>query len=75
MGKRHLELATKKHADRIDFKVKWLPFQLNPHMREEGRLLEDHYREKFGERGAAMARNPGETRFAKAGAPLVRMLP
>eukprot|EP00118_Oscarella_pearsei_P025278 m.307896 g.307896 ORF g.307896 m.307896 type:complete len:178 (+) comp42989_c0_seq1:221-754(+) len=39
-------------------------------MSEEGRPLEEHYGEKFGERGIAMARNLGQTRFGLAGAQL-----
>lgn len=71
VGKRHIDLAVQTLADQLDVQIKWLPYELNPHMPEEGIPQERYYREKFGEQGAAMARNMNGTRFGKTGTALV----
>eukprot|EP00879_Flechtneria_rotunda_P008956 GHRR01009377.1.p1 GENE.GHRR01009377.1~~GHRR01009377.1.p1 ORF type:complete len:261 (+),score=77.24 GHRR01009377.1:38-820(+) len=48
IGKRRLEKAMKQFVDRADFKVHWLPFQLNPDAPQEGVNKMESYRQKFG---------------------------
>ena len=74
VGKRHLDLAAQQVSDKVDLQIKWLPYQLNPHMVEEGIPMEKYYREKFGEQGAAMARDMNATRFGRMGTALVDRL-
>lgn len=49
VGKRRLEQAIEKVADRFDVQVQWHPFQLNPDMPKEGRDWEEYVKERFGE--------------------------
>lgn len=35
-------------ANRADFTVRWLPYQLNPDAPREGTLKLDYYNQKFG---------------------------
>ncbi|XP_062513506.1 uncharacterized protein LOC134189285 [Corticium candelabrum] len=44
-----------------------MPYQLNPHMPEEGIPMERYYTAKFGEQGAAMARDMNGSRCGKMG--------
>ena len=48
VGKRRLEKAMGLAADRFDFEVEYFPFELNPHMPEEGASYEEYMCEKFG---------------------------
>ncbi|EFJ49696.1 hypothetical protein VOLCADRAFT_80613 [Volvox carteri f. nagariensis] len=48
VGKRRLERAMARFADRADFTVRWLPFQLNPDAPKEGVVKLEFYNQKFG---------------------------
>jgi len=48
VGKKRLERAMAKVADRFDFTVKWLPFFLNPNLPTEGENKIEVYKRKFG---------------------------
>ncbi|PNH06161.1 hypothetical protein TSOC_007481 [Tetrabaena socialis] len=48
VGKRRLEKAMARFKDRADFKVRWLPFQLNPEAPREGEVKLQYYNDKFG---------------------------
>lgn len=48
IGKRQLEQAMAERPD-LDVDVRWLPFQLNPQMPEEGVPIDVFYLEHFGE--------------------------
>ncbi len=48
VGKRRLEAAIAKTADRYEIAVHWHPFELNPDMPPEGMDARAHYAEKFG---------------------------
>eukprot|EP00878_Enallax_costatus_P018296 GHUV01019254.1.p1 GENE.GHUV01019254.1~~GHUV01019254.1.p1 ORF type:complete len:194 (+),score=3.27 GHUV01019254.1:206-787(+) len=48
IGKRRLEKAMKQFSDKADFKVHWLPFQLNPDAPLEGVNKIQSYNDKFG---------------------------
>ncbi len=37
-----------RFADRVDFTVRWLPYQLNPAAPKEGLVKLDYYNQKFG---------------------------
>ena len=71
VGKRHLDLATQTLRDKLDVQIKWMPYQLNPHMPEEGIPMERYYTAKFGEQGAAMARDMNGSRCGKMGRAVV----
>jgi predicted DsbA family dithiol-disulfide isomerase len=53
IGKRRLEKAMHQSSDRFDFEVEYFPFELNPHMPEEGADYREYLTNKFG----------GESRF------------
>lgn len=48
VGKKHLEKAIEKVKGRINIKVEWHPFQLNPAMPVEGRDWKEYMEERFG---------------------------
>ncbi|KAG2446597.1 hypothetical protein HYH02_008582 [Chlamydomonas schloesseri] len=48
VGKRRLEQAMAKFADRADFKVTWRPYQLAPEAPKEGMNKMQYYNDKFG---------------------------
>jgi predicted DsbA family dithiol-disulfide isomerase len=48
IGKRRLEKAMEMSSDRFDFDVEYFPFELNPHMPEEGVDYRDYLCRKFG---------------------------
>ncbi|GIL73974.1 hypothetical protein Vretifemale_3965, partial [Volvox reticuliferus] len=48
VGKRRLERAMARFADRAHFTVRWLPYQLNPDASKEGVVKMDYYNQKFG---------------------------
>ncbi|KAG2430565.1 hypothetical protein HXX76_010084 [Chlamydomonas incerta] len=48
VGKRRLELAMSKFADRADFKVTWRPYQLAPEAPKAGLNKLQYYNDKFG---------------------------
>lgn len=48
IGKRRLEKAMALSSDRFDFEVEYFPFELNPHLPEEGANYREYLRKKFG---------------------------
>eukprot|EP00934_Nitzschia_sp_Nitz4_P008714 Nitzschia sp. Nitz4//scaffold436_size7492//6531//7211//NITZ4_009157-RA/size7492-processed-gene-0.8-mRNA-1//1//CDS//3329551851//8704//frame0 len=46
IGLRHLELASQASGVKVD--LEWLPFLLNPTMREEGEDMSEYYTRKYG---------------------------
>lgn len=48
IGKRRLEKALELVKDEIDARVRWLPFQLNPHMPPGGMSRDEYRKAKFG---------------------------
>lgn len=48
IGKRRLENAMDEASDRFDFEVEYFPFELNPHMPEEGADYREYLIGKFG---------------------------
>jgi predicted DsbA family dithiol-disulfide isomerase len=48
IGKRRLEKAMHQSSDRFDFDVEYFPFELNPHMPEEGADYREYLTNKFG---------------------------
>lgn len=48
IGKRRLENAIHQSSDRFDFEVEYFPFELNPHMPEEGADYREYLTSKFG---------------------------
>lgn len=48
IGKRRLEKAMDLSSDRFDFDVEYFPFELNPHMPEEGAGYREYLCRKFG---------------------------
>lgn len=48
IGKRRLEKAMALSADRFDFEVEYFPFELNPHIPEEGVDYREYLCKKFG---------------------------
>lgn len=48
VGKRRLDEAIAKVADRIEVQVGWNPFQLSPELPPEGRDWDDYVKERFG---------------------------
>ena len=48
IGKRRLEKAMETLADRFDFDVEYFPFELNPHIPEEGLNNHEYLCRKFG---------------------------
>jgi len=48
VGKKRLERAMHMARDRFDFKVKWLPFLLNPKLPKEGINKREYYHKRFG---------------------------
>jgi len=48
IGKRRLEKAMEMSSDRFDFDVEYFPFELNPHMPEEGLDYREYLCGKFG---------------------------
>lgn len=48
IGKRRLEKAMAIASDRFDFEVEYFPFELNPHMAEEGSDFKEYLCKKFG---------------------------
>lgn len=48
VGKRRLDEAIEKVADRMEVQVVWHPFQLDPRIPPEGREWEAYARERFG---------------------------
>jgi len=72
IGKRKLESALSTFDSKtVDFKVKWLPFQLNPHASQSGSNKVEMYMQKFGrskQQVMAMAEHMGQN-FASVGLP------
>lgn len=48
IGKRRLENAMSMTSDRFDFEVEYFPFELNPHMPEEGADFRQYLCRKYG---------------------------
>ena len=48
IGKRRLEKAMELSSDRFEFDVEYFPFELNPHMPEEGADYREYLSNKFG---------------------------
>jgi predicted DsbA family dithiol-disulfide isomerase len=48
IGKRRLEKAMELASDRYEFEVEYYPFELNPHMPEEGADYREYLCRKFG---------------------------
>ena len=48
IGYRQLERAADLIADRADVEMRWHPFQLAPDLPQEGQLLTDYMRERYG---------------------------
>lgn len=48
IGKRRLEKAIAMSSDRYEFDVEYFPFELNPHMPEEGTDYREYLCKKFG---------------------------
>ena len=48
IGKRRLEKAMERSSDRFEFEVEYFPFELNPHLPEEGTDFRQYLCEKFG---------------------------
>ena len=48
IGYKRLEKALESFADKVTPKVIWHPFELNPHMPEEGQNLREHLSGKYG---------------------------
>ena len=48
IGKRRLEKAMELTSDRFDFEKEYLPFELDPHMPEEGTDYREYLNKKFG---------------------------
>jgi predicted DsbA family dithiol-disulfide isomerase len=48
IGKKRLEKAMEMSADRFEFEVEYFPFELNPHMPEEGADYREYLCRKFG---------------------------
>jgi predicted DsbA family dithiol-disulfide isomerase len=48
IGKRRLEKAMELTADRFEFEVEYFPFELNPHIPEDGVDFGDYLSKKFG---------------------------
>jgi predicted DsbA family dithiol-disulfide isomerase len=48
IGKKRLERAIVSFEGRQDFRVRWLPFQLNPTMPKEGISRKEYRVRKFG---------------------------
>jgi len=70
VGKRHLEEAM-KHAPDVEFQVRWLPYQLSPHLREDSSSRVEAYMKKFNrsrEQVREMAQGMKQ-RFAEVGLP------
>ena len=55
IGKRRLEKAVAARAGREGVRVRWHPFQLNPHMPKEGLARREYRAAKFGSRERSMA--------------------
>eukprot|EP00878_Enallax_costatus_P003322 GHUV01003529.1.p1 GENE.GHUV01003529.1~~GHUV01003529.1.p1 ORF type:complete len:271 (+),score=46.59 GHUV01003529.1:206-1018(+) len=67
IGKRRLEKAMKQFSDKADFKVHWLPFQLNPDAPLEGVNKIQSYNDKFGPARVAQMVPAMERTFASEG--------
>lgn len=48
IGYKGLDKAIKDLADEIETEIEWHPFELNPHMPEEGQEIVEHLTEKYG---------------------------
>lgn len=48
IGKQRLEKAMHQSSDRFDFEVEYFPFELNPHMPEDGVDYREYHIKKFG---------------------------
>ncbi len=48
IGYKRLEKALQSFGDRVTPKVVWHPFELNPHMPDEGQNLREHLSRKYG---------------------------
>ena len=48
IGKRRLEKAISLTSDQFEFEREYLPFELNPHMSEEGADYREYFIKKFG---------------------------
>jgi predicted DsbA family dithiol-disulfide isomerase len=48
IGKRRLEKAMMMTSDRFEFEVEYFPFELNPHMPEEGADFKEYLCRKYG---------------------------
>jgi predicted DsbA family dithiol-disulfide isomerase len=65
LGKRHLELAMKDHADAV-FEVHWRPYMLNPDTPPEGVSRADYFRKRFGSNPSPL--DAAHARLAELGA-------
>jgi predicted DsbA family dithiol-disulfide isomerase len=63
VGKRNMELALKDHPE-INAEINWLPFFLDRNLPEEGKLVEDYYRDNYGDVNAG---NNMKSPLVKAG--------
>jgi predicted DsbA family dithiol-disulfide isomerase len=57
VGKRNMELALKDHPE-INAEIHWLPFFLDRNLPEEGKLVEDYYRDNYGDANAGKNMKP-----------------
>ncbi len=48
IGKRRLEKAMELASDRFEFEVEYFPFELNPHLSEEGADYQEYLCKKYG---------------------------
>ncbi|GFR51315.1 hypothetical protein Agub_g13680 [Astrephomene gubernaculifera] len=67
VGKRRLERAMSRLADRAEFTVRWLPYQLNPNAPREGLVKLDYYNQKFGAARVAQMMPAMTKTFAEEG--------
>ena len=66
IGYRQLEQALRTR--KLDASITWHPFELNPHMPEEGQNLREHLAAKYGT--TALASNESRARLTRLGAEL-----
>lgn len=68
IGYKQLERAIGLMGDRVEFGVRWHPFQLAPYLDETGQNIGDYGRERYGATPKQSAAN--RSRIQSAGAPL-----
>jgi len=67
IGKRRLEKAVAAFAGRNQVRVRWHPFQLNPHMPREGMERKDYRTAKFGSWERSLALDAQVAEAGRAG--------